>query len=79
MAEGPQIATRMSSRERIVVLLLVISVVINYVDRSNLSLAVPLIQRQFALLHGAAEGQGPAADRGRLAQLIASPRRPPKP
>ncbi len=50
MAEGPQIATRMSSRERIVVLLLVISVVINYVDRSNLSLAVPLIQRQFALL-----------------------------
>ena len=50
MAEGPQIATRMSSRERVVVLLLVISVVINYVDRSNLSLAVPLIQRQFALL-----------------------------
>jgi ACS family D-galactonate transporter-like MFS transporter len=50
MAEGPQIATRMSSRERIVVFLLVISVVINYVDRSNLSLAVPLIQRQFTLL-----------------------------
>ena len=49
MAEGPQIAARMSSRERIVVLLLVISVVINYVDRSNLSLAVPLIQRQFTL------------------------------
>ena len=49
MAEDPQIATRMSSKERIVVLLLVISVVINYVDRSNLSLAVPLIQRQFAL------------------------------
>jgi len=49
MAEGLQIATRMSSRERIVVLLLVISVVVNYVDRSNLSLAVPLIQRQFTL------------------------------
>ena len=32
------------------VLLLVISVVINYVDRSNLSLAVPLIQLQFGLL-----------------------------
>ena len=45
MAESPQIAPRMSSRGRIVVLLLVISVVINYVDRSNLSLAVPLIQR----------------------------------
>jgi ACS family D-galactonate transporter-like MFS transporter len=50
MEEGPQIATRMSSGERIVVLLLVISVVVNYIDRSNLSLAVPLIQRQFALL-----------------------------
>ena len=50
MAEGPQIVTKISSRERIVVFLLVISVVINYVDRSNLSLAVPLIQRQFALL-----------------------------
>ena len=50
MTESPQIAPRMSSRERIMVLLLVISVVINYVDRSNLSLAVPLIQRQFALL-----------------------------
>jgi MFS family permease len=49
MEEGPQIATRMSSRERIVVLLLVISVVVNYVDRSNLSLAVPLIQQHFAL------------------------------
>ena len=50
MAHGAQIAAKMSGRERIVVLLLVISVVINYVDRSNLSLAVPLIQRQFALL-----------------------------
>jgi len=49
MAEGPQIVTKMSSREWIVVFLLVISVVINYVDRSNLSLAVPLIQRQFTL------------------------------
>src|ERR1700761_5617013 len=49
LTESPQIAPRMSSGERITVLLLVISVVINYVDRSNLSLAVPLIQRQFAL------------------------------
>jgi MFS family permease len=48
--ESSQIAPRMSSRDRIVVLLLVISVVINYIDRSDLSLAVPLIQRQFALL-----------------------------
>jgi len=39
----------MSRREWILVLLLVVSVVINYIDRSNLSLAVPLIQRQFAL------------------------------
>ena len=40
---------RMSGREWTLVLLLVVSVVINYVDRSNLSLAVPLIQPQFAL------------------------------
>jgi MFS family permease len=39
----------MSGREWTLVLLLVVSVVINYVDRSNLSLAVPLIQPQFAL------------------------------
>ena len=39
----------MSLREWAVVLLLVISVIINYVDRSNLSIAAPVIQRQFAL------------------------------
>jgi MFS family permease len=39
----------MSIREWTLVLLLVVSVVINYIDRSNLSLSVPLIQRQFAL------------------------------
>ncbi len=49
MAESPQVKARMSRREWILVLLLVVSVVINYIDRSNLSLAVPLIQRQFAL------------------------------
>ena len=39
----------MSRREWIVVALLVASVVINYVDRSNLSLAVPIFERQFAI------------------------------
>jgi ACS family D-galactonate transporter-like MFS transporter len=39
----------MSGREWTIVLLLVLSVIINYIDRSNLSLAIPLIQRQFAL------------------------------
>ncbi|HEV2484967.1 MAG TPA: MFS transporter [Terracidiphilus sp.] len=38
-----------SRREWSVVLLLVISAVINYVDRSNLSIAAPEIQRHFAL------------------------------
>jgi MFS transporter, ACS family, D-galactonate transporter len=49
MAEGLSIKTRMSGREWTIVLLLVVSVVINYIDRSNLSLAVPLLQRQFVL------------------------------
>ncbi len=39
---------RISRREWIVILLLVLSVVINYVDRSNLGLAMPLLERQFA-------------------------------
>jgi MFS family permease len=39
----------MSGREWTLVLLLVVSALINYVDRSNLSLASHLIQRQFAL------------------------------
>jgi ACS family D-galactonate transporter-like MFS transporter len=39
----------MSRREWTIVLLLMVSVIINYIDRSNLSLAVPLIQQQFAL------------------------------
>jgi MFS transporter, ACS family, D-galactonate transporter len=41
--------SRMSRREWTVVILLVFSVVINYVDRSNLSLAVPILEKQFAL------------------------------
>jgi MFS transporter, ACS family, D-galactonate transporter len=39
----------MSRREWTVVVLLVVSVVINYIDRSNLSLAVPLMKVQFSL------------------------------
>ena len=49
MAESPQIKVRLSKREWILILLLVLSVVINYIDRSNLALAMPVIQRQFAL------------------------------
>jgi ACS family D-galactonate transporter-like MFS transporter len=49
MAGDPEVKTRMSVREWTVVLLLVLSVIINYIDRSNLSLAMPLIQRQFTL------------------------------
>src|SRR5579859_4562893 len=49
MTNGSDGKTRMSSREWMLVLLLMISVIINYIDRSNLSLAVPLIQRQLAL------------------------------
>ena len=49
MAESPQIKVRLSKREWILILLLVLSVVINYIDRSNLGLAMPVIQRQFAL------------------------------
>ena len=41
--------TGMSTRQWTVVLLLVISVIVNYVDRSNLSIAAPLIQREFSL------------------------------
>jgi ACS family D-galactonate transporter-like MFS transporter len=40
---------RMSVREWVVVFLLMISVVINYVDRSDLSIAAPVMQKQFAL------------------------------
>ena len=49
MAEGPKITTRLSGRQWTIVVLLVISVIVNYIDRTNLSLAAPLIQRQFAL------------------------------
>ena len=39
----------MSRREWTVVALLVFSVVINYVDRSNLSLTVPILEKQFSI------------------------------
>jgi MFS family permease len=39
----------MTRRERVVVWLLVLSAIINYVDRSNLSIAALVIQRQFSL------------------------------
>ena len=42
------IHVRISRREWIVILLLVLSVVINYVDRSNLGLAMPVLEGQFA-------------------------------
>ncbi len=44
-----QATKQMTGREWTVVALLVASVIINYIDRSNLSLAVPLMQRQFTL------------------------------
>ncbi len=49
MAEAVANRAGMSRREWIVVLLLVASVFVNYADRSNLSLAVPILEKQFAL------------------------------
>lgn len=48
MPEPAPTHLRISRREWVVILLLVFSVVINYVDRSNLGLAMPLLERQFA-------------------------------
>ena len=48
MAEAVPQRAAMSRKEWIVVGLLVFSVLVNYVDRSNLSLAMPLLERQFA-------------------------------
>jgi MFS transporter, ACS family, D-galactonate transporter len=49
MTDARQNRARMSSREWIIVLLLVVSAVINYVDRTNLSMAIPQIEQRFAL------------------------------
>ncbi len=48
MRDAAPIQVRISRHEWIVILLLVLSVVINYVDRSNLGLAMPLLQLQFS-------------------------------
>lgn len=44
-----QIRVRMSRREFIVVALLVASVVVNYIDRANLSMAMPMLENAFTL------------------------------
>jgi len=49
MPDASSIPVKMTCREWIVVALLVASVVINYVDRSNLSLAVPTLEKQFGI------------------------------
>jgi MFS transporter, ACS family, D-galactonate transporter len=49
MLENAPTREGVSRREWTVVVLLVFSVVINYVDRSNLSLAVPILEKQFSL------------------------------
>jgi ACS family D-galactonate transporter-like MFS transporter len=49
MTDARQSRTKMSSRELIIVILLVASAVINYVDRANLSMAMPQIEQRFAL------------------------------
>jgi MFS family permease len=48
MAEVLPCRAAMPRKEWVVVGLLVFSVLVNYVDRSNLSLAMPLLERQFA-------------------------------
>jgi len=47
--EAAQAPRAMSRREWTVVILLVVSVIINYVDRGNLSIAATVIQRQIAM------------------------------
>ncbi|MBS1858554.1 MAG: MFS transporter, partial [Acidobacteria bacterium] len=42
-------APAMTRAQRILLALLVASILLNYVDRSNLSLAAPLVQKEFAL------------------------------
>jgi MFS family permease len=48
MVEAVPHRAGMSRKEWVIVGLLVFSVLVNYVDRSNLSLAMPLLERQFA-------------------------------
>lgn len=49
MAEAVPQRAVMSRKEWVVVGLLVFSVLVNYIDRNNLSMAVPLLQKQFTL------------------------------
>ena len=49
MEEAAQAPRALSRREWTVVILLVVSVIINYVDRGNLSIAATVIQRQIAM------------------------------
>ena len=49
MIDARRIRARMSGREWPIVILLVVSVVINYLDRTNLSMAMPQIEKAFAL------------------------------
>lgn len=49
MIEAAPARVRMTRCELVIVFLLVISVVINYVDRTNLSMAMPMIEQQFVL------------------------------
>ena len=49
MTDVRQSRTKISSRELIIIVLLVASAVINYVDRANLSMAMPQIEQRFSL------------------------------
>lgn len=49
MTDDRESRTKISRRELIIIVLLVASAVINYVDRANLSMAMPQIERHFAL------------------------------
>ena len=49
MSSGSRIVERMSRREMAVVILLAISGLINYIDRSNLSIAAPVLEKQLSL------------------------------
>jgi len=44
---------RTTSAQRLLLALLVVSIFLNYIDRSNLSLAAPIVQKEFALSPGA--------------------------
>jgi hypothetical protein len=42
-------ARKMSAAERVLLALLIASIFINYIDRGNLSIAAPLIEKELAL------------------------------